>query len=521
MADSRPDRVRSGGAARPGSDVLTFLIADMRGYTRYTNEYGDRAAAELAAHFAEVARECVEARAGSVIELRGDEILAVFNSARQAIRAAVELQGAVAYEAEAGAPDSLPIGIGLDAGEAVPVEGGYRGEALNLAARLCSLAGPGEIVASASVVHLARAIDGIAYEELGAKELKGIGRATEAIRVASTVARASAVVAGASSPPSELPAELEEQAGPIYGREQELWWLRGSWRLAQGGRGRVVFLRGPAGSGKTRLAAELARTVAGHGAHVSYIGFRGDLPNVEDVLRDAASSGTASLIVLDDIEADDKGGTASLERVGRLVGATATLALVTYNEDLAGPRFTAAAARLDPDGDAHRALGPLGAEDVAAIARSYAGQDAARLPLDSIVEASGGLPGAVHELASEWASNDASRRLGAIAGRTASGRRDLQAMEAELASNIIDLQRVRERSRQARSQPASRLAAQANVCPFKGLAPFESADADFYFGRERLVAELVARLVGGTFPPSSGHPAAASPRSCAQGCCPR
>jgi len=34
------------------------------------------------------------------------------------------------------------------------------------------------------------------------------------------------------------------------------------------------------------------------------------------------------------------------------------------------------------------------------------------------------------------------------------------------------------------------------VCPFKGLAPFEAADAEFFFGRERLVDELVARLAG-------------------------
>lgn len=36
------------------------------------------------------------------------------------------------------------------------------------------------------------------------------------------------------------------------------------------------------------------------------------------------------------------------------------------------------------------------------------------------------------------------------------------------------------------------------VCPFKGLAPFEPDDAEFFFGRERLIDELVARLVGGT-----------------------
>ena len=34
------------------------------------------------------------------------------------------------------------------------------------------------------------------------------------------------------------------------------------------------------------------------------------------------------------------------------------------------------------------------------------------------------------------------------------------------------------------------------VCPFKGLAAFDVADAPYFFGRERLIAELVARLVG-------------------------
>ena len=47
------------------------------------------------------------------------------------------------------------VGVGLDAGEAVPTEGGYRGRALNVAARLCSLAGPGEVLASETVAALA------------------------------------------------------------------------------------------------------------------------------------------------------------------------------------------------------------------------------------------------------------------------------------------------------------------------------------------------------------------------------
>ena len=149
------------------SEILTFLIADVRGYTSFTQAHGDEAAARLAGTFAEIAREGVEAHGGSVIELRGDEALAVFGSARQALRAAVDLQHVLADEVELDPSLPLRVGIGLDAGEAVPVDGGYRGGALNLAARLCSQAGPGEVLASQGVLHLARAIEGLRFVERG------------------------------------------------------------------------------------------------------------------------------------------------------------------------------------------------------------------------------------------------------------------------------------------------------------------------------------------------------------------
>src|ERR671918_1490279 len=130
---------------RAGADdvhIRTFLIADVRGYTGFTQEHGDEVAAQLAGKFAVVAREGVEARGGVVVELRGDEALAVFDSARQAIRASVELQRRFVDATVAEPALPLAVGIGLDAGEAVPVEGGYRGGALNLAARLCGIAAP-------------------------------------------------------------------------------------------------------------------------------------------------------------------------------------------------------------------------------------------------------------------------------------------------------------------------------------------------------------------------------------------
>src|SRR5262249_42769713 len=63
---------RSLSATRDAAAILTFVIADVRGYTRFTQEHGDEAGARLAAAFAELSREGVEAHGGRVIELRGD-----------------------------------------------------------------------------------------------------------------------------------------------------------------------------------------------------------------------------------------------------------------------------------------------------------------------------------------------------------------------------------------------------------------------------------------------------------------
>jgi ABC-type transport system substrate-binding protein/class 3 adenylate cyclase len=167
------------------TEIRAFLIADVRGYTLFTQERGDEAAAKLAKKFAVVARDAVEARRGSVIELRGDEALAVFGSPRQAIRAAVDLQERFVEETISDPSLPLTVGIGLDAGEAVPVEGGYRGGALNQAARLCGLAGAGEILASQEMEHLARRVEGIRYEDRGDVALKGIDRPVRVIRVIS------------------------------------------------------------------------------------------------------------------------------------------------------------------------------------------------------------------------------------------------------------------------------------------------------------------------------------------------
>ncbi len=94
------------------------------------------------------------------------------------------------------------------------------------------------------------------------------------------------------------------------------------------------------------------------------------------------------------------------------------------------------------------------------------------------------------------AVDEASRLLVDVASRAAGGRSDLSEAEAELAGKVIDLQVVREQARALAGQETPARVSAEGICPFKGLASFEPADADYFFGRERVVAELVAHVVG-------------------------
>lgn len=162
-------------ATRPplAAAILVFLIADIRGYTHFTREHGDEAAAQLTTRFADLARAAVEQWDGQLVEVRGDEVLAVFASARQAVHAAHDLQSRYVDEVHAHPELPVGIGIGLDLGEAVPVDDGYRGAALNRAARLCSLAQPGEVLVSTGVAYVVPEGNDIRFVPRGQEQLKG------------------------------------------------------------------------------------------------------------------------------------------------------------------------------------------------------------------------------------------------------------------------------------------------------------------------------------------------------------
>ena len=277
--------------------------------------------------------------------------------------------------------------------------------------------------------------------------------------------------------PVELPAELAT-ATPIVGREADLEWLRAQWRAAREAPGRLVAIVGTRGMGKTRLVAELAAEVRREGASVLYLDGAGQPLSVAAVL-DAARR--AALVVLDDV---DRAGEDVHAAIGELVASVTErplLLLATAEDEVLTARLGAAATR---------SLTPLGAAGVRAVAQLYAGPRADEdVPVELLLEASGGVPLRAHRVAAEWARAEAEGRLDAAAGRAASERTGLRVAEDELAGNVVELQAVRRRT-------ALEDGSGVVTCPFKGLAAFDIDDARVYFGRELLVAEMVARLAG-------------------------
>lgn len=284
----------------------------------------------------------------------------------------------------------------------------------------------------------------------------------------------------------DLSPELDTTgAPPIAGRDGELSWLRARWDRARDGAGGLVAITGPAGAGKSRLAAELAGKVHRRGDVVLHATGSGPPAAVIAALRAARAASRPALLVVDDA------GIASADVLEQLAAAMASLArepvlVVLCCED------ADALGAVSIDGVL--ALGGLGEGEVRTIARRYASGGAAQeIPAGWMLEASGGVAGRIHEVASQWARREAARRVTAVAGRAAVERGQLREVQDELAGEVVELQAARERIRQQHAGDDPLV-----VCPFKGLAAYEMADAAYFFGRERLVAELVARLVGTT-----------------------
>jgi class 3 adenylate cyclase len=162
-------RIDAGAAAYRG-----FLFSDMRGFTAFAERYGNAAAAAKVSRFLEIARTAIARYEGGEVKTEGDSIHAVFPSASSAVLCGLEIVDA-AEGLSAQEPDGwFDLGVGVHAGEAVETAEGYIGRAVNIAARLCAAARPGEVLVSSTVKGIMQASIPVGFIPRGRRRLKGI-----------------------------------------------------------------------------------------------------------------------------------------------------------------------------------------------------------------------------------------------------------------------------------------------------------------------------------------------------------
>jgi adenylate cyclase len=153
--------------------AICFL--DITGYTRLTQEFGDDAAADLAATVARLVRRSSIQHGGKAIKWLGDGVMFYFADPCPGVRAALEMVDGLAA---AGLP---PAHVGLHAGPVLFQEGDYFGQTVNVAARIADYARPGEVLVSQTVANASQE-NGIRFGDIGPVELKGVSGTVHLLR---------------------------------------------------------------------------------------------------------------------------------------------------------------------------------------------------------------------------------------------------------------------------------------------------------------------------------------------------
>jgi adenylate cyclase len=158
-------------ASTPPSGLVTILFTDMEGSANLTQRLGDaKTQAVLRIHNG-IIRDALKAHDGSETKHTGDGIMASFPTASKALDCAKAIQAAFAAHNES--PETpIRVRIGLNAGEPVAEDHDLFGTAVQLAARVCAHAEPGQILASNVVRELA-AGKGFLFSDQGDVVLRG------------------------------------------------------------------------------------------------------------------------------------------------------------------------------------------------------------------------------------------------------------------------------------------------------------------------------------------------------------
>jgi predicted ATPase/class 3 adenylate cyclase len=214
--------------------TVTFLFTDIEGSTGLLQDLGERYADELAEHRRRV-RDAVARNNGIEVDTQGDAFFFAFPSANEALGAAREVQESL----DAG---PVHVRIGIHTGEPQLTDEGYVGLDVHKAARICATAHGGQVVFSRRTHEL---LEGsLPVQDLGLHRLKDLGRPEKLFQLG-----------GRRFPPlrSLNATNLPAQSTPLVGRESELEEVQA---LVE--ESRLVTLTGTGGTGKTRLALQVA-----------------------------------------------------------------------------------------------------------------------------------------------------------------------------------------------------------------------------------------------------------------------
>lgn len=246
--------------------MVSVVFADVVGFTSLSEARDPEQVKHIVDRCFTRLAEVVVSYGGRVDKIIGDAILALFGAPvaheddpERAVRAALAMQEAMLSEFP-DLHDTVRLRIGVNTGEvlvgAMQAGGDYTamGDVVNTANRLQVAAQPGEVLVGSATYASTRRV--IGYAERGVVAAKG---------------KEAPVQAWLAVAPVTVPGSRQRLEGvPLVGRDSELQVLVATAETALGNaRGALLLLQGEAGSGKTRLASELARTlVDGSGALV-------------------------------------------------------------------------------------------------------------------------------------------------------------------------------------------------------------------------------------------------------------
>jgi predicted ATPase/class 3 adenylate cyclase len=233
--------------------TVTFLFTDIEGSTLLLQALGGDYRGVLERH-AVIVREALAEHEGIEVSTEGDAFFAVFSSAIEAVAASVAAQRGLAHESWL-AGHAVRVRMGLHTGEARLGGDSYLGIDVHRAARIAAAAHGGQVLLSAPSRSLVEDAlpKGVTIRELGAHHLKDLGQPEHLAQL---------VIEGLQPdfPPLrslETPINLPSQLTSFVGRERHVDDAR---QLLNGTR--LLTLTGPGGTGKTRLALQVAARLA-------------------------------------------------------------------------------------------------------------------------------------------------------------------------------------------------------------------------------------------------------------------